>query len=73
MMGTVVILDTDISYRGTRNLDFIPSSMLHRLKELGCCSIWSPELTDIYELNRDIIETTKKSSSLITISSFLHP
>lgn len=73
LLETFVVLDEDISYWGTRNLDFIPPSMFYRIKELGSGKIWSPEVTDIYELNKDIIETTSISKSVISITSFLHP
>lgn len=42
LVDTLGVLDTDIDYWGTRNLDFIPPSLLKRMNELKSCEVIKP-------------------------------
>ena len=67
------VFDTDIDYWGTHHLGFIPPHLLKRIDELGQCALIKPRLTELYEINKEFHEATKKSKSHYIITTFLHP
>jgi predicted transcriptional regulator len=73
LRGILKVFDNDTDYWGTHKLDFIPPHLLKKIGQLGQCRIINPPLHDAYELNRDIVKTTLKSRSLISVTSYLHP
>ncbi|TGC08172.1 helix-turn-helix transcriptional regulator [Methanolobus halotolerans] len=73
LVSITEVLDTDIDFWGTRKLDFLPSPLLNRINELGKCRVISPPVTDIFELDKDITDTSYKSRSLSMIAASLHP
>jgi len=64
---------TNIDYWGTHHFDFIPPHLLKRIDELGQCKLIKPHLTELYEINKEFHEVTKKSKSHYIITTFLHP
>jgi len=73
LLGTLKVFDNDTDYWGTHKLDFIPPHLLKKIDQLGQYRIINPPLHDAYELNRDIVKTTLRSKSLISVTSYLHP
>lgn len=73
LLNTIETLDNDIDFWGTRKLDFIPSPLLNRINELGKCRVINPPVADIFELNKDITDTSYKSRSISMIAASLHP
>ncbi|MDG6245056.1 MAG: transcriptional regulator, partial [Methanolobus sp.] len=67
------IFDTDIDYWGTHDLDFIPPHLLVRINELGKCKLIKPHITELYEINKEFHEATKKSKSHYIVTTILHP
>jgi predicted transcriptional regulator len=73
LVSTTEVMDIDIDYWGTHNLDFIPPYLLNRIHELGKYEIVNPPITDMYEFNTEFYERSKESSSVFRVSTFLHP
>ncbi|WP_406658075.1 winged helix-turn-helix domain-containing protein [Methanolobus sp. ZRKC2] len=72
-LKTVDILDIDIDYWGTRNLEFLPKNLLERISELGDCEITEPSSMDLHGINNDFRDRTFESSSASFICRFLYP
>jgi len=66
-------LDADIDYWGTRNLDFIPSLLLNRIRELGNCKIVNPTLTELHEMDKEFYRAAQESEAMYGITSYFHP
>jgi predicted transcriptional regulator len=73
LLGTVDVLDVDIDYWGSRNLDFILPHLIKRINELGKCEVFNPPLNEAYELNKQVVEDCYRSKSVFIISTFFHP
>jgi len=73
LVDTVGILDEDIAYWGERQLDFIPSDLLKRLRELDSCKVVIPEITELHEINKEFFETSKRSQQVTKVTTFLYP
>jgi predicted transcriptional regulator len=67
------VFENDIDYWGTHDLDFIPPHLLERINELGYCRLIKPNITELYEINKEFHEATKKSKSHYIVTTFLHP
>jgi len=73
LLDTLDVFDGDIDYWRDRDLRFIPSSLLYRLREIKGCKVIEPNLVNIYEINKDFIETCAISKDLLFILTFAHP
>ncbi|WP_292462896.1 winged helix-turn-helix domain-containing protein [Methanolobus sp.] len=73
LIDTLEVLEMDIDYWGTHNLDFIPASLLKKMNGLGKCDIINPAITDIHEFDNDFYERSKVSSSVFRVSTYFHP
>lgn len=73
LLGLVDVLNENIDYWGTHDLRFIPSHLFKRLNELQSSTVIEPELSVIYEINRDFREKAKESKSMTTFTTFLFP
>ena len=50
-----------------------PPHIIKRIKELRGCEVIEPSLANIYDINMDFVEISKKSISLFFIFTFMHP
>lgn len=66
-------LDIDINYWGTHNLDFIPHHLLERFGDLSNSRILKPNVVEMFEINKDFVESAMKSNSIYLISTIMHP
>ena len=73
LVDTAEVLDADIAYWGERQLDFIPSALLCRLRELGSCNIIIPGMTELHEINKEFFEKSKTSKSVTKVTTFMYP
>jgi len=73
LLNITEVLDTDIEYWGTHNLSFIPHSLLKRIDELKQCKSIDVPLHEIFSENKEFTETSKKSKSVFTVSSYAFP
>jgi predicted transcriptional regulator len=72
-LNTVEVLDVDIDYWGTHNLEFLPPHLLSRIEELGKCEIRNPSIPEIYSLPQDFEEESKKSKAVFGLTTVFHP
>lgn len=70
LLDSVAVLETDIEYWGTRELEFIPPDLLKRLGELGKCKVLDPPLTEIHYVHSRFHEANKKADSLFVVTTF---
>jgi predicted transcriptional regulator len=73
LLDVVEVFDDGIDYWGTRSLDFIPPHLLERLGEVGKCEAIIPHLTDVHELNQDVVKASYKSKAVFKVTTFCHP
>lgn len=73
LLNTLEVFDVDIDYWGNHKLMFAPRSLLSRLREIKGCKVIEPNLVNIYEANKDFIETCATSKDLFFILTFAHP
>ncbi|AFV22835.1 hypothetical protein Mpsy_0626 [Methanolobus psychrophilus R15] len=73
LLNTLDVLDNDVDYWGTHNLDFIPPHLLSRMNELGDCEIVKPLISEMYDLNAKITNSSCTSNSVNMIAASFHP
>ena len=73
LLDTLEVFDVDIDYWGAHDLRFAPGSLLCRLREIKDCKVIEPNVVNIYEINKDFIETCTISKDLLFILTFVHP
>lgn len=73
LLDIVEVIDADVDYWGTHNIDFIPPHLLHRIGELENCRVIVPDITEIYNIGKKFYDASKRSKSYFTLTTFLHP
>ncbi|TGC08709.1 transcriptional regulator [Methanolobus halotolerans] len=73
LLSTLDVLDVDIDYWATRNLDFIPPHLLKRINELGACERITPSISEMYEIHDKFYEISRKSTSYFAITAAFFP
>ncbi len=73
LVSTTEVLDIDIDYWGTHNLDFIPPYLLERITELQKCKVMKPRISEMFEINKDFVESAMRSNSICLVSTVMHP
>jgi predicted transcriptional regulator len=73
LLATIEMLDKNIEYWGTHKLGFIPPHLLERIYELGECEIITPSITNVFEIDSNFQEMSKKSPYLFYVTTFLYP
>lgn len=73
LLDTIRLLDSDIEYWGSRNLGFIPPYLLTRVRELNPCTVITPRLPEMYEVNRKFHQKSMASRSLLVVTTVFHP
>ncbi len=73
LLSTIEVFDGNTDYWGSHSLDFIPPHLLKRIKKMGKCEQVKLSLTESYQLNQDVVETTFISEKFFVITSFFHP
>jgi predicted transcriptional regulator len=73
LVDTLEIFDTNIDYWGSHKLDFLPPHLYERIGDLGKCTVINPSFAEIYELNHDYHEATKKSRFTTIVTTIVHP
>ncbi|QLC49896.1 winged helix-turn-helix domain-containing protein [Methanolobus zinderi] len=73
LLKTVDLLDVDIDYWGTRNLEFLPPALLEGLNGISVCRVITPPLTDLYEVHKDFHNESKNPGATYAVTAFLYP
>lgn len=73
LTSTVDVLDNNIDYWGTHDLDFIPTHLINRLNQLCSCRMINPPLMELYDINKDFHKSSVKSQTLSLFFTFLYP
>jgi predicted transcriptional regulator len=73
LVSTLNVLDNDLDYWGTHNIDFIPAHLLEGLHDLCSCKVITPSIMEIYDVNKEFFEYSRKSKSLTLVVTFLYP
>ncbi|WP_370574422.1 helix-turn-helix transcriptional regulator [Methanomethylovorans sp.] len=74
LLGTLGIFDKDIEYWGTRDLDFIPTQLHARLRELEPCNLVTTIPTaEICEPSKHALENARRSTFQASVTTFLFP
>ena len=72
LLDTLEVFDNNVEYWGNRNLDFIPSHLLERTRELGKCNVRKPHPTDICALDKKTLEDAYNSRNHYAICAYYH-
>jgi len=73
LVSTTEALDANIDYWGTHNLEFVPPDILERINELRHCKVLNPSIVEMFEINKDFVESSIMSGSISLISTIMHP
>lgn len=73
LLGIINTLDFNVDYWGKHKLDFIPSYLLKRMRDLSSCKVIIPHLVNLYDINEEFFEQCKVSKSLTIVVTFLYP
>lgn len=73
LVGTLTVLENNYDYWTEHELGSIPLHLLRRIRELGCCKVIEPDLNNMFELNKDMVEQALKSKFVLGATAFLHP
>lgn len=73
LLDTMSVLDNDIDYWGTHKFDFIPEHLLTKISLLKDLKIIRPSLSEMFELNKEYMEYSKRSASIYKVATFFHP
>lgn len=69
----IELLDNNIEYWSTRDLENIPDEFLRKIGDLKEVCFIEPELTEMFDLPLDLINCLEKATYVITILSIFHP
>lgn len=73
LMGTISVLEDNHQYWTEHDISPVPLHLLKRIRELHSCHVLEPDLNDMFELNRELVENALGSSYIMGATSFLHP
>ncbi|WP_370572871.1 helix-turn-helix transcriptional regulator [Methanomethylovorans sp.] len=73
LVGTLTVLEHNYDYWTEHELSSIPLHLLKRIRELGCCKVIEPDLNNMFELNKDMVEQALESKFVLGATAFLHP
>ena len=73
LVSTTEVLDANIDYWGTHNLEFVPPDLLERIDELRHCKVLNPSIVEMFEINKEFVESAIMSGSVSLISTIMHP
>ncbi|WP_342305823.1 winged helix-turn-helix domain-containing protein [Methanolobus sp. ZRKC5] len=73
LVGTLKVLEDNFDYWTKHELSSIPPHLLRRIRELEHCEMIEPDLNDMFELNKDLIEESMGSNFVMGATAFLHP
>lgn len=72
LLDTIEVINVDVDYWGTHNLDFIPYPLLERIKEINDYEIISPPFEDLYSVHRSFHDI-EKTKSVHVVATVLYP
>ncbi|WP_407281871.1 transcriptional regulator FilR1 domain-containing protein [Methanolobus sp. WCC1] len=67
------IIDLDIDYWGSRNLDFIPSNLLDKIGQLKDYEIINPPITELFSMHKSFNVDYNVSSHVYVVTTILYP
>lgn len=73
LLNKISVIESDIDYWGSRNLDFIPSNLLGKIDQLQNCEIITPSLTELFSMHKSINIDYKKSPYIHVVTTTLYP
>ncbi|MDW7733379.1 MAG: winged helix-turn-helix domain-containing protein [Methanolobus sp.] len=73
LLDTMSVLDNGIDYWGTHKFDFIPDHLLAKISRLKDFKTIRPSLSEMFELNKQYLEYSIKSTSIYKLATFFHP
>lgn len=73
LVGTLTVLENNYDYWTEHDLNSIPPHLLRRIRELGFCRVIEPDLNNMFEINKDLVEQALRSNFVMAATAFLHP
>jgi len=73
LLKKIEVIGNDIDYWGTHDLNFIPPHLLQRINELRECRVIKPSITELYEIDNEFHEASKRSEFHFVITTYIHP
>jgi predicted transcriptional regulator len=67
------VIDIDVDYWGSRDLDFIPSYLLKKIGQLNHCEIINPDITELFSMHKSFNIDYKVSSRVYVVTTTLYP
>jgi len=73
LTNMATVLNCEWDYLGTHYMNFIPEPLLKRIDELGTCYVVETSLSELFNVNREIIQKSRESKFYYSITSFVYP
>jgi predicted transcriptional regulator len=73
LLETFSVLEENTDYWADRDMKEIPDFLLHRINELGQCSIIEPYLDYIFEMIPEYMENAENAKNLAAAIPYFHP
>jgi predicted transcriptional regulator len=73
LLNKIGVLNSNLDYWGTNKLDFIPQHLMGTIFKLKKCRVITPPITEAHQISREFQESSRNSTSVFTITTFLHP
>lgn len=67
------VIDIDVDYWGSRNLDFIPPHLLEKIGHLKNCEIITPHITELFSMHKSFNVDYKVSPHVYVVTTTLYP
>jgi predicted transcriptional regulator len=73
LLDTLEVLEDNFDYWSRRNFEGIPHTLRNRILELKNCKLIRPDLSHMFELDREFVENLLLSRQVLGFSSYFHP
>ncbi|WP_407282913.1 winged helix-turn-helix domain-containing protein [Methanolobus sp. WCC1] len=72
LLSTLEVLEKQMDYLLSHNIDFVPAELLYRIRELKTCKLIEPDLHEALDLSQIAIEKCLKSEKIFCVTSIYH-
>jgi predicted transcriptional regulator len=73
LLDTIYVLEENADYWAERDMSQIPSFLMHRINELGHCTLIEPPTDYIFELIPEYVKNAEKAKRLEAVIPYFHP
>ncbi len=73
LLDQIEVIDNNLDYWGSRELDFIPTHLLEKIGHLDECEIINPPLHELYSMHKSLNPKYEVSPIVYVVTNILYP